>query len=58
MSLSESSYISHFAFVNEPDWEVSYSQIQISDDAREVISLMPILDEAITTAVVEDVELM
>lgn len=50
--------ISHLAFVNEPDWEVSYSQMQISDDAREAISFIPILENALTNAGLDGVKMM
>lgn len=42
--------ITHLGFLNEPDYEVSYSQMQISDDAAEAIDFIPILNETIQAA--------
>lgn len=38
--------ITHLGFLNEPDWEVEYSQMQISTDAKEAIQFIPILFNA------------
>lgn len=35
--------ITHLAFLNEPDYQVSYSQMQISSNAQEAISFIPTL---------------
>ncbi|KAF5013040.1 hypothetical protein FDECE_934 [Fusarium decemcellulare] len=42
--------ITHLAPLNEPDWQVSYSQMQISDNAQEAISMIPIISKAIQDA--------
>ncbi|KAK4251050.1 hypothetical protein C7999DRAFT_37937 [Corynascus novoguineensis] len=42
--------ITHLGFLNEPDYEVSYSQMQISDDAAEAVDFIPILNETIQAA--------
>ncbi|GLA29069.1 glycoside hydrolase family 5 protein [Aspergillus phoenicis ATCC 13157] len=42
--------ISHLGFLNEPDYEPGYSQMQISEDAKEAISFIPILSKAVKEA--------
>jgi O-glycosyl hydrolase len=40
---SEGLTISHLGFLNEPDWEVTYSQMQISSNATEAIDFIRVL---------------
>lgn len=42
--------ITHLGFLNEPDYTVSYSQMQISSDAKEAIDFIPILKKAVQAA--------
>ncbi|KAH9905365.1 glycoside hydrolase family 5 protein [Xylariomycetidae sp. FL2044] len=42
--------ITHLGFLNEPDYEVSYSQMQISANAQEAISFIPILSDTVASA--------
>jgi O-glycosyl hydrolase len=42
--------ITHLGFLNEPDYQVSYSQMQISDDAKEAIDFAPILYKTVQAA--------
>ena len=42
--------ITHLGFLNEPDYEVSYSQMQISDNAAEAIDFIRILASAVQAA--------
>ncbi|KAI1827567.1 glycoside hydrolase family 5 protein [Xylaria intraflava] len=42
--------VTHLGFLNEPDWEVSYSQMQISTNAQEAISFIPILRKTVDAA--------
>ncbi|KAI1810737.1 glycoside hydrolase family 5 protein [Poronia punctata] len=42
--------ITHLGFLNEPDWQVSYSQMQISSNAQEAISFIPILESTVKAA--------
>lgn len=42
--------ITHLGFLNEPDFEPSYSQMQISDNAQEAISFIPTLYKAVRSA--------
>ena len=39
--------VTHLGFLNEPDYQVSYSQMQISSNAQEAISFIPVLNSAI-----------
>ncbi|KAF4456450.1 cellulosome enzyme [Fusarium albosuccineum] len=50
--------ITHLAPLNEPDWQVSYSQMQISDNAQEAISMMPIISKAIQDADLNNLHLV
>ncbi|KAJ3535816.1 hypothetical protein NM208_g5408 [Fusarium decemcellulare] len=50
--------ITHLAPLNEPDWQVSYSQMQISDNAQEAISMIPIISKAIQDADLKDLHLV
>ncbi|KAI1269153.1 glycoside hydrolase family 5 protein [Xylariaceae sp. FL1019] len=42
--------VTHLGFLNEPDYQVSYSQMQISTNAQEAISFIPILDATVQAA--------
>ncbi|ETS78711.1 hypothetical protein PFICI_08564 [Pestalotiopsis fici W106-1] len=42
--------VTHVGPLNEPDWTVSYSQMQISTDAHEAIEFLPILYNTIKSA--------
>ncbi|KAI1437891.1 glycoside hydrolase family 5 protein [Xylaria sp. CBS 124048] len=42
--------ITHLGFLNEPDYVVSYSQMQISPNAQEAISFIPILRKSVDAA--------
>ncbi|KAI0144635.1 carbohydrate-binding module family 1 protein [Xylariaceae sp. FL1272] len=42
--------VTHLGFLNEPDYQVSYSQMQISSNAQEAISFIPILDATVQAA--------
>lgn len=48
--------ITHLGFLNEPDYQVSYSQMQISTNGQEAIDFIPILYDTIQEAGV-DVEI-
>ncbi|KAJ5642835.1 hypothetical protein N7490_006835 [Penicillium lividum] len=47
---SEGLSITHLGFLNEPDYETTYSQMQISSNAQEAISFIPILYETVKGA--------
>ncbi|KAI3057219.1 CAZyme family GH30 [Aspergillus niger] len=47
---SEGILITHLGFLNEPDWETGYSQMQISPNATEATSFIPILYKTIQNA--------
>ncbi|KAI3320919.1 carbohydrate-binding module family 1 protein [Xylariaceae sp. AK1471] len=42
--------ITHLGFLNEPDYTTSYSQMQISSNAQEAISFIPILSSTVKAA--------
>ncbi|KAI9158053.1 carbohydrate-binding module family 1 protein [Paramyrothecium foliicola] len=42
--------ITHLGFLNEPDYQVSYSQMQISSNAQEAISFIPTLSDTLKSA--------
>lgn len=42
--------VTHVGPLNEPDWTVSYSQMQISTDAHEAIEFLPILYNTVKSA--------
>ncbi|CAJ2503465.1 Uu.00g108590.m01.CDS01 [Anthostomella pinea] len=42
--------ITHLGFLNEPDYQVSYSQMQISSNAQEAISFIPVLYNTVKSA--------
>ncbi|KAH8890567.1 glycoside hydrolase family 5 protein [Thozetella sp. PMI_491] len=42
--------ITHLGFLNEPDYQVSYSQMQISTNAQEAISFIPTLYNTVQSA--------
>jgi len=42
--------VTHLGFLNEPDYQVSYSQMQISSNAQEAISFIPILSKTVKAA--------
>ncbi|KAI1339226.1 carbohydrate-binding module family 1 protein [Xylariaceae sp. FL0016] len=42
--------ITHLGFLNEPDYQTSYSQMQISSNAQEAISFIPILYNTVKAA--------
>ncbi|KAH8681046.1 glycoside hydrolase superfamily [Xylariales sp. PMI_506] len=42
--------ITHLGFLNEPDYTVSYSQMQISSNAVEAIDFIPILNQTVKAA--------
>ncbi|KAL2864138.1 glycoside hydrolase superfamily [Aspergillus lucknowensis] len=42
--------ITHLGFLNEPDWTTDYSQTQISDNAADAISFIPILFDTVKEA--------
>ncbi|KAI1842582.1 hypothetical protein JX265_012574 [Neoarthrinium moseri] len=42
--------VTHVGPLNEPDWTVSYSQMQISSDAHEAIEFIPVLYNAVKSA--------
>ncbi|KAI0476429.1 carbohydrate-binding module family 1 protein [Xylariaceae sp. FL0804] len=42
--------ITQLGFLNEPDYEPGYSQMQISDNAQEAISFIPVLHDAVVAA--------
>jgi len=42
--------VTHLGFLNEPDYQVSYSQMQISSNAQEAISFIPILYNTVKAA--------
>ncbi|KAI1329250.1 carbohydrate-binding module family 1 protein [Xylariaceae sp. FL0255] len=42
--------ITHLGFLNEPDYTTSYSQMQISSNAQEAISFIPILYDTVQSA--------
>ncbi|OJJ01944.1 hypothetical protein ASPVEDRAFT_28574 [Aspergillus versicolor CBS 583.65] len=48
--VSEGLPITHLGFLNEPDYETSYSQMQISSDAAEAISFIPTLYQTVQDA--------
>ncbi|KAH0492042.1 hypothetical protein TgHK011_007009 [Trichoderma gracile] len=42
--------ITHLGFLNEPDFQTTYSQMQISSNAQEAISFIPILSNTVKAA--------
>lgn len=50
--------VTHLGFLNEPDWDLEYSQMQISDNAQEAISFVPILDAAISNAGLDNLQVI
>ncbi|KAI4602348.1 hypothetical protein KJ359_009589 [Pestalotiopsis sp. 9143b] len=42
--------ITHLGFLNEPDFEVSYSQMQISSDGQDAIDFIPVLYNTVEDA--------
>lgn len=42
--------ITHLGFLNEPDFEVSYSQMQISSDGQDAIDFIPVLYDTVEDA--------
>ncbi|KAF2228707.1 glycoside hydrolase family 30 protein [Viridothelium virens] len=49
--------ITHLGFLNEPDFSPGYSQMQISSNAQEAISFIPILSAAVKAAGLSNVTL-
>ncbi|KAF7539026.1 hypothetical protein G7054_g2414 [Neopestalotiopsis clavispora] len=42
--------ITHLGFLNEPDYQVSYSQMQISSDGQDAIDFIPVLYDTVENA--------
>ncbi|PTB74964.1 glycoside hydrolase family 30 protein [Trichoderma longibrachiatum ATCC 18648] len=42
--------ITHLGFLNEPDFQTTYSQMQISSNAQEAISFIPVLSSTVKAA--------
>lgn len=49
--------VTHLGFLNEPDYQVSYSQMQISSNAQEAIDFIRILNTTLVAAGLDDVKI-